>query len=83
MQENQKEKADVRQTNVNASKIEFDANMATYNQVLVSNGRDETTEPWGELYAFQIRVQYPDFYKSITDNQATNETTTQTNTSGN
>lgn len=83
LQENQKEKADVRQTNVNASKIEFDANMATYNQVLVSNGRDETTEPWGELYAFQIRVQYPDFYKSITDNQATNETTTQTNTSGN
>ena len=64
---------------MNASKIEFDSNMATYNQVLVSNGREETTEPWGELYAFQNRTQFPDFYNSIQNEQPKE---TQTDTSG-
>ena len=61
LQEDQKKKADVRKVNSEAAIIEFNNNGCTYNEYLVSIGRPESTQPFKDLYYWEIKRDYPEF----------------------
>jgi hypothetical protein len=75
LQDDIKARAEVRKLNIEAATLEFNSNGITYNQFLVSIGYHEVSEPYSDMYAWQIRQDYPEFFNNTSN--GTNNTTTQ------
>lgn len=75
LQDDIKARAEVRKLNIEAATLEFNSNGITYNQFLVSIGYHEVSEPYSDMYAWQIRQDYPEFFNNTSN--GTSNTTTQ------
>ena len=55
-----KQKAEVRKINTEAAINEFENHGCTYNEYLVSMNRPESTQPFKDMYYWEILLKYPD-----------------------